>query len=165
MEVTTMDINNLTGPELAHFGVLGMKWGRRKDKVKAKISSPKSRHHEDYTRAHTGESYKSMSTKRLKEVNDRLQAEKTYKELTTKQKKKGKNWVTNTLKNVGSQQLSTVLNKYAIPAAVSFVAAAYATHGKGPVNGPAPIKKARRVYDAISTAKTLRLGNSNTIYL
>lgn len=148
--------------ELKHYGILGMKWGRRKGNTKVSSASPK--HHEDYKRAHTGESYKSMSTKRLKEVNDRLQAEKTYKDLTSK-KKKGQNWVTNTLKNVGSQQLGKALNKYVIPAAVSFVAATYATRGKGPANGPAPIKKARRVYDVISTAKNLRLGNSNTIYL
>ena len=161
-----MDINNLTGPELAHFGVIGMKWGRRKGKVKAS-ASPGSKHHEDYTRAHTGESYKSMSTKRLKEVNDRLQAEKTYKELTSKQKKKGQNWVTNTLKKVGSKQLGDALNKYAVPAVMSFVAsAATAYYTKGHAGGgQRPIKKARKVYDAISTAKTLRLGNSNTIYL
>ena len=152
--------------ELKHYGILGMKWGRRKGK--SVVSSPGSKYHEDYTRAHSGESYKSMSTKRLKEVNDRLQAEKTYKELTSKQKKKGKNWITNTLKNVGSQQLGNALNKYVVPAAFSFVASAaatYATRGRGSANGPAPIKKARRVYDSISTAKTLRLGNSNTIYL
>lgn len=148
--------------ELKHYGILGMKWGRRKGK--SVVSSPGSKHH-DYLEAHTKESYKSMSTKKLKQINERLQAEKTYKELTSKQKKKGKNWITNTLKNVGSQQLGNALNKYAIPAAVSFVAAAYANRGRGPANGPAPIKKARRVYDAISTAKTLRLGNSNTIYL
>lgn len=148
--------------ELKHYGILGMKWGRRKGK--SVVSSPGGKHH-DYLEAHTKESYKSMSTKKLKQINDRLQAEKTYKELTSKQKKKGKSWITNTLKNVGSQQLGNALNKYVIPAAVSFVAASYATRGRGPVNGPAPIKKARRVYDAISTAKTLRLGNSNTIYL
>ena len=162
MEVTTMIKDN----ELAHYGILGMNWGHRKGN--SKTSSPKSRHHEDYSRAHTGESYKSMSTKRLKEVNDRLQAEKTYKELTTKQKKKGKNWVTNTLKNVGSQQLGNALNKYVIPAAVSFVAsaaAAYATGGHAGGGGQRPIKKARKVYDAISTAKNLRIGNPNTIYL
>lgn len=147
--------------ELKHYGILGMKWGRRKGK--SVVSSPGSKHH-DYLEAHTKESYKSMSTKKLKQINERLQAEKTYKELTSKQKKKGKNWITNTLKNVGSQQLGNALNKYVVPAAFSFVAsaaAAYATRGRG----PAPIKKARRVYDAVSTAKTLRLGNSNTIYL
>lgn len=151
--------------ELKHYGILGMKWGRRKGK--SVVSSPGGKHH-DYLEAHTKESYKSMSTKKLKQINERLQAEKTYKELTSKQKKKGKNWITNTLKNVGSQQLGNALNKYVVPAAFSFVAsaaAAYATRGRGPANGPAPIKKARRVYDSISTAKTLRLGNSNTIYL
>lgn len=162
MEVTTMIKSN----KLAHYGILGMKWGRRKGNAKTS-SSLKTRHHEDYLRAHTVESYKSMSTKRLKEVNDRLQAEKTYKELTSKQKKKGQNWVTNTLKKVGSKQLGDALNKYAVPAVMSFVAsAATAYYTKGhTVGGQRPIKKARKVYDAISTAKNLRLGNSNTIYL
>lgn len=134
--------------ELAHYGILGMKWGRRKGNAKTS-SSPKSRHHEDYLRAHTRESYKSMSTKRLKEVNDRLQAEKTYKELTTKQKKKGKNWVTNTLKNVGSQQLGNALNKYVVPAVFSFVASAataYATSGRGRNPYSSTVKAARKVY-------------------
>lgn len=134
--------------ELAHYGILGMKWGRRKGNTKAS-TSPKSRHHEDYLRAHTGESYKSMSTKKLKEVNDRLQAEKTYKELTTKQKKKGKNWVTNTLKNVGSQQLGNALNKYVVPAVFSFVASAataYATSGRGSNQYSLTVKAARKAY-------------------
>lgn len=144
MEVTTMIKSN----ELAHYGILGMKWGRRKGNTKTS-SSPKSRHHEDYLRAHTRESYKSMSTKRLKEVNDRLQAEKTYKELTTKQKKKGKNWVTNTLKNVGSQQLGNALNKYVVPAVFSFVAsaaAAYATSGHSGGGYSRTVKAARKAY-------------------
>ena len=134
--------------ELAHYGILGMKWGRRKGNTKVS-SSPKSRHHEDYLRAHTRESYKSMSTKRLKEVNDRLQAEKTYKELTTKQKKKGKNWVTNTLKNVGSQQLGNALNKYVVPAVFSFVASAataYATSDRGSNPYSRTVKAARKAY-------------------
>ena len=54
----------LTSEELAHYGILGMKWGRRKGK--SSVSSSGSKHHEDYLRAHTGESYKSMSTKKLK---------------------------------------------------------------------------------------------------
>lgn len=143
-----MDINDLTGPELAHFGVLGMKWGRRKGKVKAS-ASPGSKH-QDYLRAHSGKSYKSMSTKELKETNERLQAEKTYKELTSKQKKKGQNWITNTLKQVGSQQLGKALNKYVVPAVFSFVAsaaAAYATSGRGGGNPYSrTVKAARKAY-------------------
>lgn len=133
--------------ELKHYGILGMKWGRRKGK--SVVSSPGSKHH-DYLEAHTKESYKSMSTKKLKQINERLQAEKTYKELTTKQKKKGSNWVTNTLKNVGSQQLGKVLNKYVVPAAFSFVAsaaAAYATSGRTGGNGYSrTVKAARKAY-------------------
>lgn len=141
--MTTM----LKGNELAHYGILGMKWGRRKGNIKVSSASPK---HHDYLEAHTKESYKSMSTKKLKQINERLQAEKTYKELTSKQKKKGNNWVTNTLKNVGSQQLGKVLNKYVVPAAFSFVAsaaAAYATSGRSGGGGYSrTVKAARKAY-------------------
>lgn len=133
--------------ELKHYGILGMKWGRRKGK--SVVSSPGGKHH-DYLEAHTKESYKSMSTKKLKQINERLQAEKTYKELTSKQKKKGKNWITNTLKNVGSQQLGNALNKYVVPAAFSFVAsaaAAYTTSGRAGGNGYSrTVKAARKAY-------------------
>lgn len=132
--------------ELKHYGILGMKWGRRKGK--SVVSSPGNKHH-DYLEAHTKESYKSMSTKKLKQINERLQAEKTYKELTTKQKKKGSNWVTNTLKNVGSQQLGRVLNKYVVPAAFSFVASAataYYTSGRGSNPYSRTVKAARKAY-------------------
>lgn len=133
--------------ELKHYGILGMKWGRRKGK--SVVSSPGGKHH-DYLEAHTKESYKSMSTKKLKQINERLQAEKTYKELTSKQKKKGKSWITNTLKNVGSQQLGNALNKYIIPAAFSFVAsaaAAYATSGGSGGGGYSrTVKAARKAY-------------------
>lgn len=134
--------------ELKHYGILGMKWGRRKGK--SVVSSPGGKHH-DYLEAHTKESYKSMSTKKLKQINERLQAEKTYKELTSRQKNKGKNWITNTLKNVGSQQLGNALNKYVVPAAFSFLAsaaaAAYATSGRAGGNGYSrTVKAARKAY-------------------
>lgn len=132
--------------ELKHYGILGMKWGRRKGK--SVVSSPGGKHH-DYLEAHTKESYKSMSTKKLKRINERLQAEKTYKELTSRQKKKGKNWITNTLKNVGSQQLGNALNKYVIPAAFSFVASAataYATRGRSGGGYSRTVKAARKAY-------------------
>lgn len=132
--------------ELKHYGILGMKWGRRKGK--SVVSSPGGKHH-DYLEAHTKESYKSMSTKKLKQINERLQAEKTYKELTSKQKRKGQNWITNTLKNVGSQQLGKALNKYVVPAVFSFVAsaaAAYATSGRGSNPYSRTVKAARKAY-------------------
>lgn len=136
----------MTSNELKHYGILGMKWGRRKGK--SVVSSPGGKHH-DYLEAHTKESYKSMSTKKLKQINERLQAEKTYKELTSKQKKKGQNWVTNTLKQVGSQQLGKALNKYVVPAVFSFVAsaaAAYATSGRGSNPYSRTVKAARKAY-------------------
>lgn len=61
---------------LQHYGVLGMKWGvRRKRKAAA---------HDDYSRAHSGKSVRSMSDKELRDTNNRLQMERQYQTLTQK---------------------------------------------------------------------------------
>lgn len=61
---------------LQHYGVLGMKWGRRKKRQAAT--------HDDYARAHSGKSVRSMSDKELRDANNRLQMERQYKTLTQK---------------------------------------------------------------------------------
>ena len=63
---------------LYHYGVLGMKWGRRKSR------SGSGNTHADYKRAHSKTSVKNMSDKELQQINNRLQAEANYKRLTQK---------------------------------------------------------------------------------
>lgn len=60
--------------ELYHYGVLGMKWGKRK-------ARPVS---EDYKRAHSKTKISEMSDAELRSRNNRLQMEKQYKDLTRK---------------------------------------------------------------------------------
>lgn len=74
---------------LAHWGIKGMKWGRRRYQNADGSLTPagKKRYddsHEDYRRAHDKKSVKQMSDRELRERNNRLQMEKQYADLTRK---------------------------------------------------------------------------------
>lgn len=76
--------------EIKHYGVLGMKWGRRKDKGNSAVSSkPKAEMSEDAKSAKAaGEKAKSsgvssLSNKELQSLNERLNLEANYSRLTT----------------------------------------------------------------------------------
>lgn len=69
--------------ELYHYGVLGMKWGVRRSK-KSKPSIDPS-----YKKAHSKKKLKYMSDNELREVNNRLNLEKNYRDLT-RTKSRGK---------------------------------------------------------------------------
>lgn len=68
--------------EFYHYGVKGQKWGvRRATKVRASSNSS-----EDHImkKAAKKTPISQMSTAQLKKANERMQAEKTYRELTSK---------------------------------------------------------------------------------
>ena len=93
---------NYSDNYLAHYGVLGMKWGVRKDKTKGGLRKRKSTPvHDDYRKAHSGKSVKSMSDSELRSVNNRLQMERQYYELTRKASK-GKKVVNALIKTAGT---------------------------------------------------------------
>ena len=74
---------------LSHWGIKGMKWGKRRYQNKDGSLTPagKKRYddsHEDYRRAHDKKSVKQMSDRELRERNNRLQMEKQYADLTRK---------------------------------------------------------------------------------
>lgn len=68
---------------LAHYGILGMKWGVRKDR-RARSGRARSETHEDYKKAHEKKSVKSMSDAELRNRNNRLLMEQQYAELSKK---------------------------------------------------------------------------------
>lgn len=70
---------------LAHYGIKGMRWGVRRVNPSGK-SSKKEEASEDHKRSREQKAHpvSSMSNKELKDLNNRLQLEKTYKELTGK---------------------------------------------------------------------------------
>lgn len=69
---------------LAHFGILGMKWGvRRPVGPDGLVKGPRRPKAEDYTRAHQLKKHniKTLSNKDIKEINSRLQLEKSMRDL------------------------------------------------------------------------------------
>lgn len=80
---------------LAHFGILGMKWGIRRKTgsnglVGSKGKSAKQRS-EDYIKSREIKSkgYKNLSTKELQDLTKRMQLEKQLRELTVSDYTKG----------------------------------------------------------------------------
>ena len=76
--------------ELYHWGIKGMKWGVRRYQNKdgsltpagKKRYSQSSTPSEDYVRAHTKKPVSQMSDQELRTVNNRLQMENQYRQLT-----------------------------------------------------------------------------------
>ena len=69
--------------ELYHYGVLGMRWGVRRSKGNKQTIDP------SYKKAHAKRKLKYTSDSELREINNRLNAERQYKDLT-RTKSKGK---------------------------------------------------------------------------
>lgn len=74
---------------LAHYGILGMKWGVRRasgaataGKAKKRASKTGDDAHDDYKKAHGAKSSKTMSDKELRDRINRLQMEKQYSQLS-----------------------------------------------------------------------------------
>lgn len=81
---------------LIHYGILGMKWGiRRAPKQLARGARGHSKTdeiHEDYKKARTPKSIKSMSDAELRNRLNRLQMERQYSQLSESSVNKGKEY-------------------------------------------------------------------------
>ncbi|MGL5254531.1 MAG: DUF7211 domain-containing protein [Brevinema sp.] len=80
---------------LMHFGVLGMKWGVRKDSGGSGKRSGKG--HSDYEDSLSlrKKSINEMSNAELRKVTERMQLEKNYSRITSEEKSYGKRYVEN----------------------------------------------------------------------
>lgn len=92
--------------ELQHFGILGMKWGRRKSRSGGvDTSSEDHRAVSSIKKKRVNE----MSNDELKKLTARLQLEKQYSDLTKKETNIGVKIVTDILLNTGKQVASKYL--------------------------------------------------------
>lgn len=81
-----------TESELYHHGIKGMRWGNRKDRTGSSDSKGKSLKpgiDPSHKKAHSKKKLKYMSDAELREINNRLNMETQYRNMT-KTKSKGK---------------------------------------------------------------------------
>lgn len=86
---------------LMHYGILGMKWGIRRTPeqlARARGRSTTDESHEDYKKAHTSKSIKSMSDAELRNRLNRLQMERQYSQLSSSNVSKGREYVQKIIK-------------------------------------------------------------------
>jgi len=90
---------------LKHWGIPGMKWGRRKAKRPIK-------EHKDYSVSDKirKKDIREMSNDELKTLTARLQLEKSYGEVSKKQASRGKIFVQNFIEQFAKQKLNNVLD-------------------------------------------------------
>lgn len=90
--------------ELMHYGILGMKWGRRKasHQTSDDYSSVKKLRKKHYS---------EMSNDELQKVNERLQLEANYKKLTAKKKKEKKeSYGKKVIKRIEDRMINTTVD-------------------------------------------------------
>ena len=102
---------------LYHYGVLGMKWGRRKSRTSSGTTRSKksSNQSEDYVRAKKLKKKKlsQLSNAELKELNNRMQLESQYKNLKRQNISAGQKFVKDVAYESGKQLAAEYTKKYA----------------------------------------------------
>lgn len=98
---------------LIHYGVLGMKWGKRKARVSGKVKKPRS----------LRKKAKAMSEAELKSQISRLQLEKQYKQLKRDDISAGSKFVRDAGGNIAKQTVVNTATKYTTEALVNVIEA------------------------------------------
>lgn len=97
---------------LAHYGVKGMKWGRRKPKANAGESKDSKESTDARARAKGDKSgVKVLSNKELQAAINRMQMEQNFKRLSVNEKSAVNRWISSTLLEIGKREVQQVVAK------------------------------------------------------
>lgn len=117
----------MTQNELAHYGILGMKWGVRRTETQLARArgkkAPDEDASDDYKKAHSKKSVKSMSDKELRDRLNRLNMEQQYNKLTS-EKSTGRKLVEQVVGNAAKELAKNYASKYMAKAAEAGIKAA-----------------------------------------
>lgn len=84
--------------ELRHHGIKGMKWGVRRTEAQLARARGKGEVSEDYAKAHSKKSVKTMSDAELRSRLNRIQMEQQYSKLVSSDVSAGKRFASKVLK-------------------------------------------------------------------
>lgn len=99
---------------IAHYGILGMKWGRRKARSSDQLSKRRKRFGRDSTAEETPKkkSISEMSDTELQALVNRIQLEKRYAQLTAKEASPGQKFVKSVLTDASKQTATKYVAKF-----------------------------------------------------
>lgn len=100
--------------ELKHYGILGMKWGKRRSRVTSDDHNT--------ARAIGKKRLDEMTNDELKKLTTRLQLERQYKDLSKKQLSTGQKIVSGLLKEAGKEVFNAHLKKPLMEKGVPIIA-------------------------------------------
>lgn len=107
----------ITNGELYHWGIKGMKWGKRRyqNKDGSLTAAGRKRYgddqHEDYKRARA-KPISAMSDQELNAALNRMRMEQQYKDYVTPKKSSGQKWVENLLTESSKDIAKNYITKY-----------------------------------------------------
>lgn len=102
-------MNNIDGT-LEHFGIRGMKWGRRKSRTASNAEDTRSDDHKKKI-VLKRKKLSDLSNEELKTLNTRLQLERQYKDLTKQDLSPGKQFVRDLFTNSAKQTANNYVSK------------------------------------------------------
>jgi hypothetical protein len=97
--------------KLYHWGIMGMRWGRKKGRKSTKASTSSSEHKNKEILKK--KKLSDMTNSELKTFNERLQLERSYKELRSSEISPGRKFIQEMLVTTGKQAIQSYLQKHA----------------------------------------------------
>ena len=124
--------------DLYHFGIKGMKWGIHKDRKRSVRTKRSKTDSSDYheSRDLLAKSPNQLSNAQLRKLNERLNLEQQYSNLTTTQKQNGQSFmgrVQGQLKNTAANEVSkglVDLGKMALGVGITYAMSRMSSRGQ-----------------------------------